>query len=65
MTLTLLIMGVVADVRSLSIFSLGSLGSWSVTGSLLLVSSVTSLDKFSCNGVSCVLRIYPSGFACK
>lgn len=43
--LTLLIMGVVADVSSLSIFSLGSLGSWSVTGSLLLVSSATSLDK--------------------
>ena len=43
--LTLLIMGVVADVNSLSIFSLESSGSWSVTGCLLLVSSATSLDK--------------------
>ena len=43
--LTLLIMGVVADVSSLSIFSLESSGTGTVTGCLLLVSSATSLDK--------------------
>ena len=55
--LTLLIMGDVADVSLLSDSSLASLGSWSATGFLLLVSSATSLDESSCNGVSCVIRI--------
>ena len=55
--LTLLIMGDVAGVSSLSDSSLGSLGSWSATGSLLMVSSATSLDESSCNGVSCLFRI--------
>ena len=55
--LTLQITGDVADVSSLSDSSLGSLGSWSATGSQLLVSPTTSLDDFSCNGVSCVFRI--------
>ena len=55
--LTLQITGDVGDVSSLSDSSLGSLGSWSATGSQLLVSPATSLDNFSCNGVSCVFRI--------
>ena len=57
-SLTLLIVGDVVDISSLSDSSLVSLGSWSATGSLLLVSSATSLDEFSCNGVSCVFRIF-------
>ena len=47
----------VADVSSQSNSSLGTSASFSATGSPLLVSSATLLDKSLCNAVSCVFRI--------
>ena len=61
--LNLLIIGDVADVSSLSDSSLGSLGSWSATGSLLLVSSATLLASLHVIGFL-VSSEYPSGFVC-